>query len=238
MIKTIFFPGWAMPPDAKLARQLLPEKLSPITVCDYGFFAGSGAFSFSDTDPEIAKFANTDYELAIGYSLGSQFALRMALAGEARKLKALVIISGFAKFAGSHDNPEGQKRSGIKAMLAGMRIHPSKVLREFYRLTVGSAKSAMNSDSYIPNPSVMIEGLNYLLDCDLSECVGEINIPTLIIAGEDDILVKASLSRKLSAAIPNSKFIIIPNAGHSIPFANTEQIREIIDEFMCEKNII
>ncbi|HPN83738.1 MAG TPA: alpha/beta hydrolase, partial [Victivallales bacterium] len=129
------------------------------------------------------------------------------------------------------------KRSGIKTMLTGMRVHPSKVLREFYRLSFGAAKQMMDSDSPIPNPSTMIDGLKYLLDCDISDEVGAIKVPTLIIAGEDDVIVKPSLSRSLSEMISGSVFVVIPKVGHSLPFSKTDEIRKTINEFMREKNI-
>jgi len=231
----IFFPGWAMPSDAGLVRKLLPSELDPVEVAEYGFFSGDDPFDFRHPDREIAKFAEKRHNVVVGYSLGSQFALRLALHC---RPKALVIISGFAKFADSDDNPDGQKSSGVKAMIGGMRIQPSKVLREFYRISIGSAKSAFDSDSLIPAPSAMIAGLEYLLHCDLRRELAKLDVPLLVLAGEDDTVVKASLSKKLADAVNGAKFVCAKGVGHSLPFSRTAETRKEIHGFLRENNIL
>jgi pimeloyl-[acyl-carrier protein] methyl ester esterase len=235
-LKTIFFPGWAMPPDKSMARKLLPDELSPLELVDYGFFAGSGNFDFKNTESEIDKRAAEGFEVAVGYSLGSHFALRIAMAS--KKIKALIIISGFAKFAESSENADGQKTSKIKAMGRSLLIQPSKTLRDFYSIIFPPAKIAFDCDSLIPSPGKMAQGLNFLSECDLSAQIGRINIPAIVIAASDDVIVSTALSEKLATLIPGCKFIKIENAGHGIPFTHTNEIKLFIQEFIRDGNIL
>ncbi|MGB1253768.1 MAG: alpha/beta fold hydrolase [Candidatus Promineifilaceae bacterium] len=48
----------------------------------------------------------------------------------------------------------------------------------------------------------------------LAKVAGTINTPVLVLHGERDTFVDVSNSRRLAAALPNSEFAIIPEAGH------------------------
>ncbi|RIB06328.1 Alpha/Beta hydrolase protein [Gigaspora rosea] len=58
-----------------------------------------------------------------------------------------------------------------------------------------------------------------------------INVPTLLIHGEDDVLVPIENSKLLAREITNSKFISIPKAGHTFWFGASESIT-FINEFL------
>jgi 3-oxoadipate enol-lactonase len=55
---------------------------------------------------------------------------------------------------------------------------------------------------------------------DLTAQLSTIRVPTLVIHGEQDAVVPPETGRRLAAAIPNAKFVLIPNAGH---VSNQEQ---------------
>jgi pimeloyl-ACP methyl ester carboxylesterase len=236
--RSIFFPGWAMPPDKSLTRRFLPEELEPIDNMDYGFFAGSGNFDFRDPESEILKLSQSDaeYRVAIGYSMGSQFAIRLAAGSQ--KIKALIIIAGFAKFAESEDNPGGQKLGELRAMAQALLKTPSRVLREFYGLMSAAVKTAFETDSFIPNPTRLAQGINYLAKCDVSDVAGNVRVPSIVIAGDKDLIVKPFLSEKLGKMIPGCRFALLNDSGHDLPFTRYKELRTIISNFLNEQNII
>ena len=49
---------------------------------------------------------------------------------------------------------------------------------------------------------------------DLTEDMKKIKIPTLIIWGEDDDITPIEFGKRMNSLIPNSKFLILPRAGH------------------------
>ena len=55
----------------------------------------------------------------------------------------------------------------------------------------------------------------------------KINIPTLIITGENDQDTPVEFGRKMHSLIPNSKFIILKGAGH---FSFLDQSEEFVKE--------
>ena len=44
--------------------------------------------------------------------------------------------------------------------------------------------------------------------------LGQIKVPTLVINGENDVLVEPASARKLAAAIPGAKLLVYPQVGH------------------------
>jgi pimeloyl-ACP methyl ester carboxylesterase len=56
------------------------------------------------------------------------------------------------------------------------------------------------------NPSAFNQAAAAVLD--------KISVPTLILHGENDVLIEPASARKFAAAIPGAKVLIYPNAGH------------------------
>jgi pimeloyl-ACP methyl ester carboxylesterase len=49
---------------------------------------------------------------------------------------------------------------------------------------------------------------------DLREVLPRINVPTLLLYGDQDVRAPVSVGENLHAAIPGSKLVIIPGVGH------------------------
>ncbi len=56
--------------------------------------------------------------------------------------------------------------------------------------------------------------------------LGEIQAPTLIIAGREDFVFPPEHQEELAAGIPNARLVIIDRAGHN---PHDEQTAEVID---------
>src|SRR5215472_3241607 len=58
------------------------------------------------------------------------------------------------------------------------------------------------------------------LRADSSDLLSSITCPTLVLAGEHDVLIPADIARDYAAKIPGAQFVVIPGAGH---LSNLEQ---------------
>lgn len=96
-------------------------------------------------------------------------------------------------------------------------------------------------------PELIKEGVNQLLQCrpevlqgDYSACdrfdvmkeVEKINLPALILCGEDDALTPVLYSQYLHSRIKGSKLEILPHAGHMIMVESFQAFNEKIREFV------
>lgn len=67
---------------------------------------------------------------------------------------------------------------------------------------------------------------------DMTGRLAEIQVPTLVIGGSDDLVVPIDEMRKMAAAMPDATFIEIPHAGHMAPLEDPEQVNAAIRRFL------
>jgi pimeloyl-ACP methyl ester carboxylesterase len=60
----------------------------------------------------------------------------------------------------------------------------------------------------------------------------EIRVPTLVIAGRDDLMINASASRALTDAIPGAQLTRIAHAGHLAPLEQPVATGRVVAEFL------
>jgi 3-oxoadipate enol-lactonase len=70
---------------------------------------------------------------------------------------------------------------------------------------------------------------------NITEKIKDIQCPSLVICGENDILLPVEYSRVIADSIPNSEFITIPNAGHAVVLEKPDEINTVLYGFI-EKN--
>lgn len=85
------------------------------------------------------------------------------------------------------------------------------------------------------SPEGVIGALQAMRDRDDStDLLGEITVPTLIIHGADDQLIPLSEARMMHKAIPNSKLVVIPDAGHVPNLENPDAYNDAVIDFFEE----
>lgn len=62
--------------------------------------------------------------------------------------------------------------------------------------------------------------------------LAKLNVPGLILVGEDDILTPPAFSERMRDALSNSQMHIISNAGHLTNMENPEEFNKILDTFL------
>jgi pimeloyl-ACP methyl ester carboxylesterase len=64
------------------------------------------------------------------------------------------------------------------------------------------------------------------------EVLHSINVPTLILQGENDVLVEPASAGKFAAAIPGAKVLIYPNVGHLPQIEIPQRSAAVVAEFL------
>lgn len=93
-----------------------------------------------------------------------------------------------------------------------MKIVKANMKRSWYPM--GNARQA----------SAVIIGDN----CDRRSDLKNITVPTLVIHGEDDLVVNIEAGKEVADTIPNAKFVSIPGMGHDLPIALIPKISNAI----------
>jgi pimeloyl-ACP methyl ester carboxylesterase len=63
---------------------------------------------------------------------------------------------------------------------------------------------------------------------DARSLLGEIDVPTLVLCGQYDVISPVEEMRELAQAIPNARFVQIPAAGHMAPLENPPPVNAAI----------
>jgi 3-oxoadipate enol-lactonase len=67
---------------------------------------------------------------------------------------------------------------------------------------------------------------------DTYQRLPEINVPTLVIAGDADKLVPVENSRIIASMIPNAELIILKNMGHGFNIEAADEVNRIVLQFL------
>lgn len=62
--------------------------------------------------------------------------------------------------------------------------------------------------------------------------LGEIAVPTLVMAGRSDFIFPPQCQRELAAGIPDARLRIIERAGHNPQFEQTAEVMKAVREFI------
>ena len=67
----------------------------------------------------------------------------------------------------------------------------------------------------------------------VTEELGKLEIPVLIVRGEADVYLKAEIDEHLHRHIPNSRYEVFPTAGHFAQVDEPEQLTQLLLEFVA-----
>jgi 3-oxoadipate enol-lactonase len=70
---------------------------------------------------------------------------------------------------------------------------------------------------------------------DITDRLGEIQAPAIVIHGEEDVAIEMEKAEELAEGLPNMiEFVKVPNAGHSSTVERPEPITEAIERFLSK----
>lgn len=167
--------------------------------------------------------------VVFAHSLGAM--LSLGAIPSAANAKALVIFSGFAKFAESADNPYGQPLAAIDMMKKHLADNPAGLLRNFYRSMFHPVRYAGRYPTSF-NINCLSEGMGLLESGDFRSSMESVTIPVLLLHGKKDRIVDFRISEELASKLPSARLKLFEDAGHALPFTHTLECLEHIEGFL------
>ena len=84
-----------------------------------------------------------------------------------------------------------------------------------------------------PRPEALIfAGRHLLPGWTVMDRLGEITVPTLVMAGRDDFVFPPECQRELAAGIPGARLRIVERAGHSPHLEQPAEVMEAVSDFL------
>lgn len=81
--------------------------------------------------------------------------------------------------------------------------------------------------------AIYMDTLTRLGDHDASDVLADIDIPTLIITGDRDVLTPAFTAERIHRAVRGSRLVVIPGGTHYTPVEYPHVIREELGDFLA-----
>ena len=165
----------------------------------------------------------------VGWSLGGMLALQQADSLAAGSM--LVLINSTAKFCSDPETPYGVPAAQLRSLAIAMRRQPEQTLANFYDQSA-VPHAAIAQETCEPKDSkALLDGLTCLRNLDLREVAAKLQVPTLILYGDEDQVISPAASEELARLIRDSKQVIHHQVGHDLPIRESSRVATDILDF-------
>jgi non-heme chloroperoxidase len=170
----------------------------------------------------------------VGASTGVLFAQRVALSYP-RRISRLVLSGA--------QTPANEVILGLRDEVQALEDPVlSEFVREFQESTIHHPvpqeflETAISESLKLPARvwRDYMEGAVLSIDQDYVLPLREIDVPTLILWGEQDALFPREDQRRLATAIPDATLTVYPDTGHAVHWERPEQVVRDLETFMKE----
>jgi pimeloyl-ACP methyl ester carboxylesterase len=191
------------------------------------------AFTYWDSAHDLVAIlddAGVDTAVLIGMSQGGFLSMRAAL-DKPKRVHALVFIDSQAGVEAADAAPLYKSMADDWATNG----YDEGVATFVAELILGPADHQPWLDKWRSLPQEQVrQPVDTLLDReDLTDRLGEITQPSLVIHGTADASIPMELAVRLADGLPNCRGLVdIPGAGHASNVSHPEQVNEAIREFL------
>ena len=174
--------------------------------------------------------------LVLGWSLGSQDALHIALAYPQR-VTGIILLAGTPCFVNRQDWPCGMDAAVFAGFRQQVEQDAEAAMKQFVSLN-GAARPDRETRSCLQamarqvDDNALLDGLAELEKNDLRAAVEQIDVPAVLLHARDDRVVPFAASEWLARSMPDARLVEYGTGGHAffIPHADdvAMRIREML----------
>jgi pimeloyl-ACP methyl ester carboxylesterase len=189
----------------------------------------------------------------LGHSFGGYVALEYALRYPRNLSHLLLVDTGGDSRWAQENAPKVLEQRGFRPEIVDLsrrflngQIEPKEMFPALMKL--GNAYNPYTGLRQLPH--MIITGLqtklrpealifaasHYLKGWTVMDRLGEIQAPTLVIAGREDFQFPPEHQEELAAGIPNARLVIIDRAGHNVHDEQPAEVQRLIREFLADVN--
>ncbi len=173
----------------------------------------------------------------VGLSMGGFVGMRLA-ARRPGLLQSLVLLETSAD-PEPEENVVRYRRLNLVARWIGLRPVAGRVERIMFgrRFLEDPARQALRKEwrsRILGNDRIGITRavLGVIHRTGVSDEIGRIGIPTLVIVGDQDVATTPAKAERIRARIPGARLVVIPGAGHSSVIEEPEAVNREVAGFL------
>lgn len=192
--------------------------------------------TFADDIAELVEKLDLKNVVLAGFSMGGGDVVRyIARKGTARVAKLALISAVTPLFMKTADHPEGTDKAVFEGIRAGLAADRPQFLDDFSTLFYGTNRQGAKVSQGILKQTLAIAlqaSIKGTIDCvtafsetDFRPDMKKIDVPTLVIHGDDDQVVPMAATGKLAAElIAGSRLKVYAGAPHATCFTHKDQV--------------
>lgn len=100
---------------------------------------------------------------------------------------------------------------------------------------VAGQRAAVEADPYSQSAEMFGRQCAAVLSFDILDRLGEIDTPTHVIAGAEDLLTPPRYSEAIAGAVPDARLTILPDVGHGMFWEATDTFNAALLRFLDER---
>lgn len=173
----------------------------------------------------------------VGLSLGGAVAMQLALA-HPEAVRSLTLVNTFAKL---HSGSSGLFRKLVRIAFVALGRMDRVGQWVAAGLFPGPDQELLRqaaAERITSNPrGAYLRAIWAATRFDIRDRLHEINIPTLVVAGELDKTVSMDAKKELASNIPDARLVVIPDSGHATPIDATEEFNRTLLDYLSTLDI-
>jgi 3-oxoadipate enol-lactonase len=165
----------------------------------------------------------------LGLSMGGFVGMRLA-ARRPALIRSLVLMETSADPEPAESAPRYRMLGGVVRVLGrlGMRLVMGRVMRIMYERRLWRARGMEN------DPVGIVRALGGVIDRkSVYDELPRIACPTLVMVGDQDVATVPAKAERIHAAIPGSRLLVIPGAGHTASVEEPAFVNAALLEFLA-----
>jgi pimeloyl-ACP methyl ester carboxylesterase len=150
--------------------------------------------------------------------------------------RTLILVSAGAGWGGG-SVPPGVVEKRLKVYLRNAELPPQAWVPGWIRTLLTDRASGDMIDELASilsdfHPAAMRVAMRAFAEADLRDVLPHIDVPTLLLYGDEDMRASKDVWEPLHSAIPGSKLVVIPGAGHMIDIEAAEHFDSEVRAFL------
>jgi pimeloyl-ACP methyl ester carboxylesterase len=170
-----------------------------------------------------------------GISYGAEISMTFALRYP-EKTQSLIVIDGVSEI---HPLLRGQT---MPWLMAAERNDPELLLKTSYHMNFAEDWIRANQafiDSSVEryaelDMAALIRLMKAFYDVDFTDELPQIDAPTLVIAGEEDLIKGRDYAEIIAAQIPGSESVLVPGSGHALCLEKPDVLNTLLLGFVTK----